>query len=792
LPLSINTNLSSLATQRALSQSQDLRTAAVQRLSSGLRINAARDDAAGLAISERLTAQVRGLAQSARNAQDAIGMSQTAEAALASISDNLQRVRELAVRAANGTNSAAERNSLDAEVQQRVAEIDRIAASTSFGEIKLLDGTAGMLAMQIGPNVGQTVGVDLSASLRSNAFGAMASVRSADLTARLAAPGGLVLGAGDLTVQVGSGGAVSVTGTFRTIEALASAVNAAMGGKGTASVTQVAAALANQATQQSGGHWDRSSGEVRNDYAFAALKADGSVVTWGSSTTGGNSSAVAAQLASGVQAIYSTSQAVAALKANGSVVTWGSSSFGGNSSAVAAQLTGGVQAIYSSSRAFAALKADGSVVTWGDSNYGGNSSAVAAQLASGVQAIYSNPNAFAALKADGSVVTWGGSLQGGNSSAVAAQLTGGVQALYSTNQAFAALKADGSIVTWGDSSYGGNSSTVAAQLTGGVRAIDSSSRAFAALKADGSVVNWGNSSYGGDSSAVAAQLTGGVQAIYSAGSAFAALKADGSVVTWGNSTFGGNSSAVAAQLTGGVQAIYSNQNAFAALKADGSVVTWGDSSYGGNSSAVAAQLTGGVQAIYSNQWAFAALKADGSVVTWGNSSYGGNSSAVAAQLSSGVQSLASPLNEEQATTGSTVAGGARLILNATEAITFGGTQRSILGFAAFTAPSGNVAGMRTTTAAEATETLLRADVALQTIATERARIGVTLNRFDLLIDDLATAGNNLTASRSRITDADVAAEIANLTRAQIVQQAGQAMLAQANTNARLILALLPT
>jgi len=582
LPLSITTNLTSLATQRALRQSQDLRAAAVQRLSSGLRINAARDDAAGLAISERLTAQVRGLAQSARNARDAIGMSQTAEAALASISDNLQRVRELAVRAANGTNSAAERNSLDAEVQQRVAEIDRIAASTSFGEIKLLDGTAGMLAMQIGPNVGQTVGVDLSASLRSNAFGAMASVRSADLTARLAAPGGLVLGAGDLTVQVGSGGAVSVTGTFRTIEALASAVNAAMGGKGTASVTQVAAALANQATQQSGGHWDRSSGEVRNDYAFAALKADGSVVTWGSSTTGGNSSAVAAQLASGVQAIYSTSQAVAALKANGSVVTWGSSSFGGNSSAVAAQLTGGVQAIYS------------------------------------------------------------------------------------------------------------------------------------------------------------------------------------------------------------------NQNAFAALKADGSVVTWGDSSYGGNSSAAAAQLTGGVQAIYSNQWAFAALKADGSVVTWGNSSYGGNSSAVAAQLSSGVQSLASPLNEEQATTGSTVAGGARLILNATEAITLGGTQRSILGFAAFTAPSGNVAGMRTTTAAEATETLQRADVALQTIATERARIGVTLNRFDLLIDDLATAGNNLTASRSRITDADVAAEIANLTRAQIVQQAGQAMLAQANTNARLILALLPT
>ena len=232
MALSINTNLSSLATQRALSQSQDLRAAAVQRLSSGLRINAARDDAAGLAISERLTTQIRGLAQSARNAQDAIGLSQTAEAALASISDNLQRVRELAVQAANGTNSDAERQSLDAEVQQRVAEIDRIAASTSFGGIRLLDGSAGTLGLQIGMDVGQTVGVDLTSSLRSDAFGAMASVRSADLAARLAAPGGLVLGAGDLTVQVGTGATVSVTGTFRTIEALASAVNAAMGGRG--------------------------------------------------------------------------------------------------------------------------------------------------------------------------------------------------------------------------------------------------------------------------------------------------------------------------------------------------------------------------------------------------------------------------------------------------------------------------------------------------------------------------------------------------------------------------------
>ncbi|MFO0432940.1 MAG: hypothetical protein ACK50G_00435 [bacterium] len=136
MALSINTNLSSLAAQRALSQSQDLRTTAVQRLSSGLRINSARDDAAGLAITERLTAQIRGLTQANRNAQDGIGMQQTADAALASIGENLQRIRELAVQAANGSNSDADRAGIDAEVRQRLAEIDRMPAppvSTTFG-----------------------------------------------------------------------------------------------------------------------------------------------------------------------------------------------------------------------------------------------------------------------------------------------------------------------------------------------------------------------------------------------------------------------------------------------------------------------------------------------------------------------------------------------------------------------------------------------------------------------------------------------------------------------------------
>ena len=824
--LSINTNLSSLAVQRALSQSQNLQAAAVQRLSSGLRINAARDDAAGLAISDRLTTQIGGLAQSARNAQDAIGMSQTAEAALASIGDNLQRVRELAVQAANGSNSAAERQSLDAEVRQRVAEIDRIAASTSFGGIKLLDGSAGTLALQVGLGVGDTLGVDLTASLRSDTFGAMASVRSSDLAARLAAPGGLVLGAGDLTIQVGSGATVSVTGTFTTIEALASAVNAAMGGKGSAAGMTLSGLTG--AARQPGANWYGLNGGYRNESAFAAVKADGSVVTWGDSSYGGDSSTVASQLTGGVESIHSTESAFAALKTDGSVVTWGNSAWGGNSSTVAAQLTGGVEAIYANQRAFAAVKSDGSVVTWGSGTYGGNSSAVAAQLGSGVEAVSSTSYAFAALKADGSVVTWGGSTYGGDSSAVASALAGNVKAVYGNEGAFAALKTDGSVVTWGNGAAGGNSSTVAAQLTSGVAAIYSTGSAFAALKTDGSVVTWGSS--GGDSSTVAAQLSGGVQTIYSTlYGGFAALKADGSVVTWGDSTSGGNSSAVAAQLSGGVTTISSTASAFAAIKADGSVVTWGSGAQGGNSSTVSSKLAGGVRAVYSTFSAFAAVKTDGSVVTWGTAASGGNSSAVAAQLTagveviyshasafaalksdgsvvswgaagdssavaaqlaSGVRSLASPFDEEQSAPGAAAIRQSRVVLSSADAITIGGTQRSILGFAASTQASGSIDAMSTSSVTTANETLRRADVALQSIATQRARVGATLSRFDSLIGDLNTAGSNLTASRSRITDADIAAETAMLTRAQIVQQAGQAMLAQANGNAQMILALL--
>ena len=398
--------------------------------------------------------------------------------------------------------------------------------------------------------------------------------------------------------------------------------------------------------------WNATSGEYNNGYAFAALKADGSVVTWGSNGDGGDSSGVAGQLSSGVVQIFSTGSAFAALKVDGSVVTWGSAVYGGDSrpwgadgqpgSGVAGQLSSGVTQIFSNHAAFAALKADGSVVTWGKWIIGPYSIGVAGQLSSGVTQIFSTSSAFAALKADGSVVTWGNSFQGGDSSGVAGQLNSGVTQIFSTDESFAALKAGGSVVTWGNS--GGNSSGVASQLSSGVIEIFASGQAFAALKVDGSVVTWGNPISGGDSSGVAGQLSSGVVQIFSTGEAFAALKADGSVVTWGSAVYGGDSSGVAGQLSSSVTQIFSNYSAFAALKADGSVVTWGSNGDGGNSSGVAGQLSSGVTQIFSNSSAFAALKVDGSVVTWGSAVYGGDSSGVAGQLSSGVTQIFSNRN----------------------------------------------------------------------------------------------------------------------------------------------------
>ena len=159
MPQVINTNIASLNAQRNLNASQGDANVALQRLSSGLRINSAKDDAAGLAISERFQSQIAGLNQAQRNANDGISLAQTAEGAMDEITNNLQRIRELAVQSANATNSISDRQALDQEVQQRIEEINRIASQTSFNGLKVLDGTFATQTFQVGANTGETIAI---------------------------------------------------------------------------------------------------------------------------------------------------------------------------------------------------------------------------------------------------------------------------------------------------------------------------------------------------------------------------------------------------------------------------------------------------------------------------------------------------------------------------------------------------------------------------------------------------------------------------------------------------------
>ncbi len=163
MPMTINTNVSSLNAQRNLTTSQASLATSMQRLSSGLRVNSSRDDAAGLAIAERMNAQIRGINVAIRNANDGISLAQTAEGALATVTDALQRMRELAVQAQNGSNGTSDRANLDAEYQQLSAEIARIATQTKFNGIAIVGAGAGAQTFQVGANNGDTLTVTTTA-----------------------------------------------------------------------------------------------------------------------------------------------------------------------------------------------------------------------------------------------------------------------------------------------------------------------------------------------------------------------------------------------------------------------------------------------------------------------------------------------------------------------------------------------------------------------------------------------------------------------------------------------------
>lgn len=214
----INTNVSSLTAQRNLNTSQSSLATSLQRLSSGMRINSAKDDAAGMAISTRMTSQINGLNQAGRNANDGISLAQTAEGALGQVSDNLQRMRELSVQAANGSLSAADRKGVQSEITQLKNEINRVGNQTSFNGTKLLDGSNSGFTFQVGADANQTIAISSLTDARSTALGtsdyAEATGTALDVTAAntaVAPPGTTAT----TSVAIGgfSVGGISISGT---------------------------------------------------------------------------------------------------------------------------------------------------------------------------------------------------------------------------------------------------------------------------------------------------------------------------------------------------------------------------------------------------------------------------------------------------------------------------------------------------------------------------------------------------------------------------------------------------
>ncbi|MDO9052931.1 MAG: flagellin [Gallionella sp.] len=310
MPSFINTNMASLNAQRNLNTSQTAQNDALQRLSSGMRINSAKDDAAGLAITSRMSSQIAGSNQAIRNANDGISLAQTAEGDLSQISNNLQRMRDLAVQASNATNSASDRAALNAEVQSLAQEIDRVSQNSSFNGVKLLDGSFTAQNFQVGANATANDSVQI-ASIASARISQLGSAGATTAATRTGTATTTALAAGDVTLngfQVGASNVGALPGeSAASAKQIAVAINAISGSSGvtaTANTTSVAGAAAT---------------------AFAALTAANSLsvngISIGAIAAGTTAAGQGANVAAAFNSVSSQSGVTASANATTGVVT---------------------------------------------------------------------------------------------------------------------------------------------------------------------------------------------------------------------------------------------------------------------------------------------------------------------------------------------------------------------------------------------------------------------------------------------------------------------------------------
>jgi flagellin len=688
----INTNIASLNAQHNLDRSQGALQTSLQRLSTGLRINSAKDDAAGLAISDRFTTQIRGLGQAIRNANDGISLAQTGEGALGEVTSNLQRIRELAVQASNATNSASDRAAINLEVQQRLAEIDRSASQTSFNGQKILDGSFGSATFQVGANAGETIGLSLNTSVRNADIGRIASTTSAVLTTGATPTGGsLAITSSSLNfgtaASAGTGGSLAVTNS-----------SLSFGTAGSAQVdgsnTQV---VSGDTTTGGAGSFDFSA--VADNANFSV---DGNAVV--------------------LNAAYADADGLAAAiqgQLTGYTVTnsGGTLTFSQTGSTTAVAITG----------------ADANAITAGFADSAGTAGSAAVATTN------------ASFDVDGTTVT-----------------------LATDYADQAALLADiGSQLTgYTVSSTGGSNVTITNDTVG------SAAVAISSADTNATAAGFGN-----------ATGTAGTAAVATTNATFSV---DGTAVTL-DQNYASQAALVAdldSQLAG-----------YTVTTTGGGNVTITNDTTGSAAVAISAPDANATAAGFGTATGTAGV-AGGSITLASGAltlATGSNSAVDLAGTYSTTQGLADAINSKVNGIYATVTSGGALQLTSAQDITLGGSEATTtLGFASTsaTASNGSLSNVNTLTVAAANETLQRIDSALTNVNNLRGTFGAIQNRFDSVIASLSATTENATASRSRIQDADFAAETAALTRGQILQQAGIAMLSQANQLPQAVLALL--
>lgn len=334
--------------------------------------------------------------------------------------------------------------------------------------------------------------------------------------------------------------------------------------------------------------------------AVAALKSDGTVITWGNPANGGDSSSVTL---TNIVSIFSNLFAFAAITSSGAVITWGLSTSGGNSSSVSSDLLSNVVTISSTSEAFAALKSNGSVVTWGHPSHGGNSSGKT-YLSNNVVYVLGNQSAFAALRSDGRVVCWGSNTHGGSGS-----ISSGVVEIFCTNLAFTALYSNGTVSVWGYTAGGNNVANATSPLNN-IVTVFGSDGAFTALKNDGTISVWGSWSEGGRGPDV---TLSNIFTIISNVYGFSAMTTSGIFHQWSGYP---NAFSTYKPFANDIVNVVGTDATFIALKQNGTIMAWGDSRWSSKGTS-STSLTSVINIFSASQLGLFALNNNGSVSTFG-------------------------------------------------------------------------------------------------------------------------------------------------------------------------------